>query len=678
MLLKLCCLLLLSFLTAFVSNASPITYPKIDIQKDWIPMRDGIRLSVTLYRPLFERGDEKLPVLLEYLPYRKDDAFAARDYEIHTYFAHRGYVTARVDIRGTGTSEGVLPFREYSEQEQRDGLEIIEWLASQTWSNGKVGMFGISWGGFNSIQMAMRRPPALKAILAVDASDRLFKDDIHYIDGLVHVDAYTLSMDLFSTKSRAPDFPLDEKTLQERFDIKPWSLEYLEHQRDGIFWDQGSLSSDYSTIQIPSFLIGGFYDGYRDSIPRMLANVKSPVKAIVGPWNHTMPHNADPGPTIEWRHEALRWWDYWLKGQETGIMNEPRVAVYMRDWYKPDLHLQIIPGKWRNEEAWPPKDLKSQTLFMSHPHKLAAKESAPSIDSLEYLPSSGIEAGLWWGDLTGDQKNYDAKSLVYDSESLETEIAILGFPELELHVAASAKQANWFVRLSDLSPDGDVTLITGAGANSSQRNSSRNPTYTKAGQIYSLTIPLHFTSWKFPKGHKVRIAISNALWPMIFPSPEAMHTSVFLGRGFSSKISLPVVPINNNSIPHFLDTEPSDSHPEIRSDDALWPGTWQIDKKEGLTKVLWRGKSLNEFPWGSEKNSDQLSYSIDDRTLFSSVRGDAETEVHLKDGVIKWLAKLEFSGDKENFFYRLTRRLLKDKLLIRERTWEATVPRDHQ
>ncbi len=153
-------------------------------------MPDGVRLSATLYMPDNAKPGEKFPALLEYLPYRKDDATAARDYPIHTYFAARGYVSARVDIRGFGSSEGVPTDREYSLQEQLDGEQVIAWLASQPWSNGKVGMFGISWGGFNSIQMAMRHPPALKAILAVDATDALFHDDVHYVDGLMHFDEF--------------------------------------------------------------------------------------------------------------------------------------------------------------------------------------------------------------------------------------------------------------------------------------------------------------------------------------------------------------------------------------------------------------------------------------------------------------------------------------------------------
>ena len=233
----------------------------------------------------------------------------------------RGYVCARVDIRGFGNSEGVPTDREYSEQEQLDGLQIIAWLAHQSWSNGNVGMMGISWSGFNSLQMAMRHAPELKAIIAVDATAELFHDDVHYIDGMAHVDEFELNMDMAPGITGAPDYTLDEKVLGPRFDAPPWSLLYFKHQHDGPFWRSPVRS--YSEIKIPCFLIGGLLDGYRDSVTDMLQQTKAPLRAIVGPWNHNFPHDAAPGPQIEWREEAVRWWDYWLKGRDTGVITIP-------------------------------------------------------------------------------------------------------------------------------------------------------------------------------------------------------------------------------------------------------------------------------------------------------------------------------------------------------------------
>jgi len=280
-------------------------------------------------------------------------------------------------------------------------------------------MLGISWGGFNSIQLAMRHPPALKAILAVDATEQLFHDDIHYIDGMMHADEFELAMDLSSALTRAPDFPVDEQSLAARFDRPPWFLLYLRHQRDGEFWKipVGALDA----LRIPAFLIGGLFDGYRDSVPRMLERVKAPVKAIIGPWNHTFPHDAAPGPAVEWRDQAVGWWDHWLKNRENGVLNEPRLAVYMRHWYPPDLNLAEIPGEWRCENGWPPAGLHEETLYLQSDHRLTRKAPTSSVHHLKYISSVGVEAGFWWGDLTPDQRPVDAFSLAYDSAPLSEE-----------------------------------------------------------------------------------------------------------------------------------------------------------------------------------------------------------------------------------------------------------------
>src|ERR1700752_4959548 len=313
-----------------------------------IPMPDDVRLAATLYLPADLRPGEQVPALLEYLPYRKDDD--QPNYANHAYFARHGYVGVRVDIRGFGNSGGAPPTREYSAQEQQDAERVIAWLASQPWSNGNVGMFGISWGGFNSIQMAMRHPPALKAILAVAATEALFTEDVHYMDGIMHVDEFEVAMDLDQGRSGAPDFPIDEDTLSKRMDSTPWSLDYFRHQRMGPFWRAPVRRLE--DIRIPCFLIGGFQDGYRNSIVRMLEHVPAPVHAWLGPWNHDFPNTSIYGPRVEWRDQAIRWFDHWLNGIDNGVEREPRVVFYQQHSHPPGAEPQDGPGEWR-AASWP-------------------------------------------------------------------------------------------------------------------------------------------------------------------------------------------------------------------------------------------------------------------------------------------------------------------------------------
>ena len=298
-------LLALTAGTGVAADAPSSPQYGIELQEAWITMPDGVRLAADLYMPDGGDAGEVYPVLLEYLPYRKTES-RGRNYSMYSYFVERGYVVARVDIRGTGNSEGHLIPYEYSDIEQEDGEIVIDWLAKQDWSTGNIGMFGISWGGFNSIQMAVRNPPALKAIIAIDATEDLYQDDVHYMDGVMHVDTYELIVDIANTRPGAPDYVIDDDNFRNRFDTEPWIPAYKRQQRDGPFWDRASARDKYDKIRIPSFHIGGWYDGYRDSLPRMLENVDAPVKALIGPWSHTVPNQPYPRPGMEWRYEAVR------------------------------------------------------------------------------------------------------------------------------------------------------------------------------------------------------------------------------------------------------------------------------------------------------------------------------------------------------------------------------------
>ncbi|MGD0164302.1 MAG: CocE/NonD family hydrolase [Candidatus Sulfotelmatobacter sp.] len=645
----------------------------------WIPMKDGVRLAATLYMPDGAKTGEKFPALLEYLPYRKDDGTAAGDYPKHAYFARRGYVSVRVDIRGFGASEGVPPEREYSEQEQVDGEQVIWWLAHQTWSNGNVGMFGISWGGFTALQMAMRHAPGLKAILATDATAELFHDDVHYMDGMAHIDEFELNMDMAEGWTGAPDYTLDEKVLGPRFETAPWSLLYLKHQHDGPFWRE--RVRPLKEIRIPSFLIGGLLDGYRDNVPDMLMQASGPVKAIVGPWNHTFPNDAEPGPQIEWRNEAVRWFDHWLKGRDTGVERDPRLVIYMQRWHPPDPNLENVPGEWRREDAWPPKDAKASTLFLQPNHALAETVAQPDTHQLKYVPSVGVEAGFWWGELLSDVRPVDAFSLVYDSAPLPEDVAILGRPHALLRASATAPLADWFARLSDVAPDGTVTQITGAGINGAQRDSMSEPRDLEPGKVYALDIAMHLTSWVFPKGHRIRVAISNALWPMMLPTPYSMTTSLELGGNGGSRIVLPVVPEHGVAPPAFSPPEPSEQRADIKSEGFPWPGEWTVERDEARhkTAVHWKGQESAEYPWGKEIDYEHLTYDADDaHPETCSVRGEAESVFTLKGRTLTWRGHLLVTTDQKNFYYKYTRELLKDGTMIKSKTWQETIARDHQ
>ncbi len=645
------------------------------VRHDLIPMPDGVTLAVTLYLPP-DFAVTPVPALLEYLPYRKDDAMLARDYGLYAYIAEHGYAGARVDIRGTGSSGGQLPSGEYSEQEQLDAEAVIAWLASQPWCTGSVGMWGISWGGFNAIQVAMRQPPALKAIIAVDASDDLFHDDVHYIDGLLHIDEYALMIDQLNALPPAPGYPLDEEILRARFDSEPWLITWLSQQQDGPYWRRASLRPGYARLTLPAFLIGGWYDGYRDSVPRMLAAAAGPVKALLGPWNHSFPHDAVPGPAIEWRAEAVRWWDHWLKGADTGIMSEPPVTVYVQHWHAPDPGLTELPGYWRAETALPPERTRFEVLYCRADGALGAEPGADTEMALRYVPSAGIEAGHWWGELTADQRGADAFSLTFETPPLDADTEILGFPHVELHAGSDAAPLHWFARLCDVAPDGTVTLVTGAG-----RAGTPDPR-RDAGPAApgGLPLDLHVTSWVFGRGHRIRLSVSNAMWPMIWPTPHPATATLQLGHA-ATRLTLPVLPTaaDQDSLPtpRFPEPTAAPQLPGVTGWGDLVPVRWHCERDgSGRTAVWWRGTSGSEFGWGRVVDEEYLHYEVADADpAHASMRGQARTEVHLADRVVTVDSELNIGSDESTLRYSYQRQLRENGMLIRERNWERTFPR---
>ncbi len=658
---------------------SPPIY-KFEIVRDWFVMEDGVRLSATYFKPVAKMEGEKFPVLFEFLPYRKDDSFYLRDFPLYSYFARRGYVMVKADIRGTGSSEGMVPEREYSEEELKDAEECIAQLAAAPWSNGNVGMWGISWGGFNAIQVAMRRPPALKAILAMDATDDLYHDDVHYIDGAFHVDQYELSIDTDLGLPRWPDYSLDEEYFRNRFNAYPWFLTYLKQQRDGEFWRKNSLRWNYQTIQIPVYLIGGLLDGYRDSIPRMLENMAVPIKAVIGPWCHDWPDNGVPGPHYEWRRELIRWWDYWLKERDTGILEEPRFAIFVREGHLPDARLAMTPGHWRYED-WPIKRTVWKKLYPEEGHRLLAELGKACIHRLKYIPSSGIAAGYWWGDPTGDMRHEDAGSLVYDSQVLTEGIEIIGFPQVRLKVSADATLAHWIVRLEDVHPDGQVSLVAGGLLNGAQRNSRLFPESLIPGEVYDIEFPLHFTTWTFHPGHRIRLAVSNALFPMIWPTPYPMTTQLFLGSE-ATCLELPVIPFVLRQIPDFPPPEAREERPDARSLESRgWPYKHLVtrDLSKNTTTVELEAERRWEIQRREYTSIEKITYQTNELDpAQSSFFGEGGHIIRLGDRHLELKLLVSIVSSDKAFHVKVIRQVFEQGKLIRERRWEAALPREFQ
>ena len=493
-----------------------------------IVMPDGCRLSVRVWMPA-DADQEPVPAILEHLPYRKRDGTTARDSLTLPYFAGHGYACLRVDMRGNGDSEGLME-DEYSEQELQDACDVIAWAAAQPWCSGNVGMMGISWGGFNALQVAARGPAALKAIITLCSTDDRYADDIHYKGGLLLNENMGWGATMLSYSSRPPDPALVGDRWRamwlDRLEHEPFlPAVWLRHQTRDAYWKRGSVCEDFPAIRAATLAVGGWGDAYKNAVSRLVAGIDAPVKGIVGPWIHKYPHFAVPKPAIGFLQEALRWWDRWLKDVDTGVDSDPAMRLYVmeseppRDWY------EERPGRWIAEPAWPVQDRAPLRLALGAGNRLAA-DAAPMDPARIASPqdcgmAGGEYCAIWLGpELPGDQRIDDDKSLCFDSEPLDAPLDIVGAPVVRLTLSADRPRAMVAVRLCDVQPDGASTRITYGVLNLCHRDGHEFPRPVVPGETMQLALQLDDIAYSVKPGNRLRVAISSTYWPLVWPSPE--------------------------------------------------------------------------------------------------------------------------------------------------------------
>ena len=510
----------------------------------WVPLASGLRLAARLWRPV-DSDERPVPAILEFLPYRRNDGTAVRDSTMHPYLAGHGYACLRVDMRGSGDSDGVL-LDEYLPQEQDDAIEVIAWLARQPWCTGAVGMWGISWGGFNSLQVAARRPPELRAVISLCSTDDRYADDVHYRGGcLLAGDALPWASTMLASNAQPPDprFVGDRwrDLWRERLDgSPPFIEEWLRHPTRDRYWRQGSVCEDFSAIEAPVYTVGGWEDGYTNAVPRLLEGLPGPRKGLIGPWAHAYPHFATPGPQIGFLQEALRFWDRWLLGRDTGVMQEPILRAWMREPGPLESGQIEVPGRWVAEPVWPPRG-ESRELFLS-PGRLTRSASATRGLAVPTVLHHGGDSGAWCpygaGEGAGDQRADDARCVCFDGEPVDQRVEILGFPELAVRVAADRPVAQVVARLCDVAPDGTSRRVSWGALNLSHREGHEHPRPLVPGQPYDVLVRLDATAWSLPPGHRWRLAIAPSYWPTLWPAPELVTLTLFTGP--SSVLRLPV------------------------------------------------------------------------------------------------------------------------------------------
>ncbi|MFI6467611.1 CocE/NonD family hydrolase [Streptomyces sp. NPDC050538] len=644
-----------------------------------IPMPDGTRLYARVWRPL---TDEPVPALLEYLPYRLTDWTAPQDAQRHPWYAGHGYASVRVDVRGHGNSEGA-PGDEYDAQELADGVEVVNWLAAQPWCTGKVGMFGISWGGFNSLQIAALAPEPLKAIVTVCSTDDRYDNDVHYMGGsalAVDLHAWAATMLAFVARPPDPEYAgliWRDLWLKRLEQIDPFIHTWLAHQLRDDYWKHGSVCEDYGAIDAAVLAVGGWHDPYRDTVLRLVEHLPPDrVRGLIGPWSHQYPDRGlPPGPAIGFLQETLRWWDHWLKDKDTGVLTDPLLRAYVSDSHPPATVYGTLPGRWVGEPAWPSPHVKTTTYGLRGAPVIVRSPMHTGVDAGRFFPF-GNDA-----DLPPDQRDEDARSACFEFE-VPAETWVLGRPRVRLRLTCEVPRGQVIARLCDVAPDGASTLVTRGVLNLSARHGRDRAVPWTPGTTEDVTFELNGIGHAFPPGHRIRLAVSSAYWPWIWPQPESSAGFTLDPEG--SALELPVreqeltsgigfdepeeaEPLGVN-YPATLD-EPRPERLVVRD---VAKGEWrlEVDPRYGGTRV---------YPDGLEFTEDALeTYTIDESDPLSA-RTLSEWSIRLHRPELGWdtsvRTRSEITCDETDFLTSNEVICTEGGEVIFHRTWEKRIPR---
>ncbi|MGH2889771.1 MAG: CocE/NonD family hydrolase, partial [Solirubrobacteraceae bacterium] len=518
------------------------------IETDWVKLSDGVSLAVRLWLP-GDAAEHPVPAIIDSVPYRRSDGTAAWDAGWGTYFAARGFAFVRPDLRGSGDSGGIME-DEYTEREQRDCEQLIEWLAGRPWCTGSVGMIGISWGAFAALQMARRGPEPLGGVVAIHGSDDRYADDVHYVGGCVSaLDITQWATSRLAYLNQPPD-PLVvgdgwRDAWRKRLEgARPFVEPWLTHQRRDDYWRQGSACEDYGAIRCPVFAVGGWSDGYRDMVLRVLEHVEAPARGLIGPWGHTSPEDGRPGPAIGFLQECVRFFDASLNGADDGFFDEPKLVSWMQEPVAPAGGYAHRPGRWVADPSWPSPNVEewAHAVGTERLHPAAEPSPSPGTRALRGLQGTGIDGGVWCGDggpadFALDQRPDDGASLCWETEPLVERVELLGRGEARLTLSVDRPQALVAVRVCDVALDGTSTLIARGLLNLSRREGHDRSVPMPVGEPVRVTIPMQSTAYAIPAGHRVRLALSPTYWPWAWPSPEPVTLTIHCGP--DSVLALP-------------------------------------------------------------------------------------------------------------------------------------------
>ncbi|PWV55424.1 CocE/NonD family hydrolase [Nocardiopsis sp. L17-MgMaSL7] len=658
----------------------------------WIPMSDGVRLAAKLWLPSTAK-EAPVPAVLEYIPYRRRDLTAVRDSTHHPYLAGHGYACARVDLRGTGDSEGVLT-DEYLDREQRDAEEVLAWLAAQPWCDGNTAMIGLSWGGFAALQVAARRPPSLRTIAVSCFTDDRYADDFHYMGGCLLSDNLAEAGTTFAYATCPPDpetvGPAWRDMWLKRLEAnRPWVIEWLQHQRRDGYWRHASVSEDYDRVQCPVLATSGWADGYSNAVLRLMERLDVPIKGLVGPWSHRYPHMGVPGPAIGYLQEVVRWLDRWTKGADNGIDGETGLWAWMQESVEPSASYEERPGRWVHEADFPCARVEDRTFALTEHGIVHPGEDRHMVGTARTVRSPlsvGQFAGKWASysappDLPSDQREEDGGSLVFDSEPLQERCEILGTARAVLELSVTEPVAMVAARLSDVAPDGSATRVTYGLLNLTHRDGDDVPEPLVPGRTYSVEVILNGVAQAFPPGHRVRLSLSTSYWPLAWPPPRPVLLTVHPEH---SHLVLPVrsVPEEDAPMERVFD-EPESVAPlpttRVRPGEHEWTVSRNLADNRFSLEIEKDGGVLHfdGIDLDVSRRAHEVYEALGDD--FTSVRGRTAWTMRFCRG--EWWTRTEtytvLECTEEEFRVHATLDAYESGERVFSREWTERVPRDH-
>jgi len=673
------------------SDAPEPTFPfEVErIETAWIEISDGCRLAATLWLP-DGSNDNPVPAVVELHPYRRRDVSRPGDNARMGYLAGHGYACVRVDLRGSGDSEGVLQ-DEYLEREIQDGLEVLRWIAAQPWCDGSVGMVGISWSGFNGLQIAARQPPELKCVVSLCSTDDRYADDVHYMGGCLLGDNLSWASVMFSFNSLPPDpevvgdrwRPMWHERLEKS---GLWLDKWMRHPRRDDYWKHGSICEDYAAVDVPVLLASGWADGYSNSIFRMLARLDTPRWGLIGPWSHAYPHTGQPGPAIGFMQELVRWFDHWMKGEDRGVADDPMLRVWMQDSVPPHSKYDVRPGRWVAETAWPSPRIEPQVLRLASGRLVSPDKPVPEpeVFSIRSPLSVGSFAGKWCSyaappDLPHDQREEDGGALVFETRPLKEPVEILGAVELEIELSIDQPVGMLAARISDVAPDGEATRITYGLLNLTHRDSNESPEPLVPNRRYRVRLRLNDVAQHFPRGHRIRLSLSTSYFPLAWPPPTKTMLTVYTD---SSCLTLPVRPsrAEDQTLRRYEEPRVAPSGPVtgLRPYDSEWVVRRDLARDVTRLEVIKDEGRVRYEDIGLELGSETREYYSYRRGDFDSVKGEVSTTTRLRRG--RWMVRTEnrtvLTSSESQFRIYAILDAFESNRRVFSATWDRTIDRD--